>query len=84
TGNRPDSAFMGKRAKSRSIGCWVVDGECSPRRKGISTGSMRGGRDDGSSSISGVGKRVILCGGEDNRCSSVGGGGNGCSSMGGG
>ncbi|KAH9292171.1 hypothetical protein KI387_042640, partial [Taxus chinensis] len=71
-GNQPASASVGKRAESRSVGCWVADGECSPRGKGISTGSMMGGRDDGSSSISG---------GMD-RCSSMGGGGNGCSSMG--
>ncbi|KAH9331041.1 hypothetical protein KI387_003149, partial [Taxus chinensis] len=65
---------MGKRAESRSAGFWVDDGECSPRGKGISTGSVMGGGDDGCSSI----------GGGMDRCFSVGGGGNGCSSMGGG
>ncbi|KAH9311420.1 hypothetical protein KI387_026455, partial [Taxus chinensis] len=68
------SASVGKRAESRSVGFWVANGECSPRGKGISTGSMMGGGDDGSSSISG---------GSD-RCSSMGGGSDRCSSMGGG
>ncbi|KAH9316619.1 hypothetical protein KI387_025246, partial [Taxus chinensis] len=42
----------------------VADGECPPRGKGISTGSVIGGGDDGSSST----------GGGDDGCSSVGGG----------
>ncbi|KAH9296349.1 hypothetical protein KI387_039937, partial [Taxus chinensis] len=80
-GNQPASASVGKRAESRSVGCRVVDGECSPRGKGIPTRSMMGGRDDGSSSMSVVRiwveevMGVLLY---------VGGGGNGCSSMGGG
>ncbi|KAH9321537.1 hypothetical protein KI387_016176, partial [Taxus chinensis] len=73
-GNWPASTFMGKRVESRSIRCWVANGECSPRGKGISTRSTMSGRDDGGSSISE---------GTD-RCSFVGGGGNGCSSTGGG
>ncbi|KAH9320150.1 hypothetical protein KI387_021919, partial [Taxus chinensis] len=71
-GNWLASAFMGKRAESRSTGFWVADGECSLRGKGISTGSMIGGGDDGCSSMGGGG----------NGFSSMGGGGNGFSSMG--
>ncbi|KAH9305000.1 hypothetical protein KI387_009404, partial [Taxus chinensis] len=55
---------MGKRAKSRSVGFWVADGECSTRGKVISTGSMIGDGDDGCS----------FMGGASNGCSSMGGG----------
>ncbi|KAH9297018.1 hypothetical protein KI387_028700, partial [Taxus chinensis] len=73
-GNQPASTSVGKRAESRFVGCRVADGECSPRGKGIPTGSMMDERDDGSSSMSGA----------MDRCSSMGGGCNGFSSVGGG
>ncbi|KAH9323598.1 hypothetical protein KI387_018237, partial [Taxus chinensis] len=73
TGNWLASASVGKRAESRSAGFMVADGECSPRGKDISFGSMIGGGHDLRSSISGG----------THGHSSMGGGGTGCSSMGG-
>ncbi|KAH9311459.1 hypothetical protein KI387_026494, partial [Taxus chinensis] len=84
TGNQPTSASVGKRAESRYVGCWLANGECSPRGKDISIGSMMGGRDDGSSFMSRGMDRCSSMGGGGNGCSSVGGGGNRCSSVGGG
>ncbi|KAH9301531.1 hypothetical protein KI387_013114, partial [Taxus chinensis] len=82
-GNWLASTSMGKRAESRYMGFWVADGECSPRGKDMSIGSMIGGGDDGSSYISGGTDGHASVGGRDNRCSSLGGGDNGSSSMGG-
>ncbi|KAH9301247.1 hypothetical protein KI387_012830 [Taxus chinensis] len=73
-GNFLALASVGKRAESKSAGSWVADGEWSPRGKGISTGSLIGGGENGCSSM----------GGGDNGFSSVGGGDDGCSSVGGG
>ncbi|KAH9324229.1 hypothetical protein KI387_004407, partial [Taxus chinensis] len=64
-GNWLDLASASKRAQSRSVGCWVANGECLLRGKGISIGYMIGSGDDGCSSMGGGG----------NGCSSMGGGG---------
>ncbi|KAH9311215.1 hypothetical protein KI387_026250, partial [Taxus chinensis] len=47
------STSVGKRAKSRSAGSWVVDGELSPSGNDISTGSWIGEGDERYSSVDG-------------------------------